>query len=272
MSWQALQWALDCDKHKSVAEWAVLIAYADHADKRGYSWPSKRFIASRCRLHHTSVARAIEALIARKLIFRTKKRRGNTGQVEVLRMPKSCWESGLICDTFKSPQSGHKASYKRRTSGLICDTNLDTDNHEPVSIDNTLGVASTSGAQTASDVSTAVLVEKYQYQNLNRPARDHPKWPEFADWCATQRDRYGNPGKPTEAGFWKWLCGQKPQWRNTPQPAPAEQKGYLLNGKFYTEEQADQLGRADTDLLVKFQPAVKRNGRVLKLDTPTLKA
>jgi hypothetical protein len=132
MSWQALRFALGCDKCDSTAERVVLIEYANHADHRGYTWPSKRFIGSRCRLHHETVARATDTLIAKKLIFRTKKRRGNTGQVEVFRMPKCTYESGLQTDASKSAQSVGKASGKRRVSGTLYDTNLEpiTMNHE----------------------------------------------------------------------------------------------------------------------------------------------
>jgi Helix-turn-helix domain len=131
VSWQALQFALRCDKHESTTERVVLIEYANHADDRGYTWPSKRFIASVCRLHHATVARATDALIAKKLIFRTKKRRGNTRQVEVFRMPKCTYESGLQSDASKSTQSVGKASHKRRISGLLYDTNLEPSNQEP---------------------------------------------------------------------------------------------------------------------------------------------
>ena len=46
MSWQALRLALNCDKPESTAERVVFIEYANHADDRGYSWPSLKFIAS----------------------------------------------------------------------------------------------------------------------------------------------------------------------------------------------------------------------------------
>lgn len=266
MSWQALQWALDCDKYESVTEWAVLIALADHADKRGYTWPSKKFIALRCRLHHASVARAISALIAGKLIFRTKKRRGKTGQVEVFRMPKSCWESGLKSEASKAAQSGHKASHKVRTRCLKSETNLDTDNQEPISSDNTLRVASTSGKQTNTAVSV-FFPEGYQYQKLpDQPARDHIKWPEFAAWCRTKRNRKGQPGTPTETGFWKWLCGQTPQWRNKVSKL-APETGCVLDGKFLTQLEAEARAKDDPTLLDqgKFRKAIRRNGKIIIL-------
>lgn len=204
---------------------------------------------------------ATDTLIAKKLIFRTKKRRGNTSQVEVFRMPKSCWGSGLKSDASKSPQSVGKASHKRRTSGLICDTNPDTDNLKPISNDNTLGVASTTGVQPNGEVSD-FLVEKYQYQKPNGIARDHVKWPEFAAWCRTKRDKHGQPGVPTEEGFWKWQCGQKPQWRNKVK-SWVEEDGYELHGKFYPTHQANQLALSDPNVVLKFREATRRNGRVV---------
>lgn len=267
MSWQALQFALRCDKQESTTERVVLIEYANHADDRGYTWPSKRFIASVCRLHHATVARATDALIAKKLIFRTKKRRGNTRQVEVFRMPKCTYESGLQSDASKSTQSVGKASHKRRISGLLYDTNLDTDNHESISTDNALGVASTAGGQLNSELSKS-LVEKYQYQKQNQIARDHVKWPEFAGWCRSKRDKRGLPGAPTEEGFWKWLCAQKPQWRNKVKER-FEESGYVLNGKWLTADEANHLGRENPQLLTKFRAAVKRNGKIIAGDSAT---
>jgi len=96
------------------------------------------------------------------------------------------------------------------------------------------------------------LDEVYQYQKQLRSARDHVKWPEFSEWCHSKR------GAPTEEGFWKWLGGQKPQWRNR-RKERFEEKGYVLDGKFLTEAQANQLGRENPDYLTRFRKAVKRN-------------
>jgi hypothetical protein len=93
------------------------------------------------------------------------------------------------------------------------------------------------------------------YQNQNQPVQSHVKWPEFTAWCRSKG------GQPTEAGFWKWLCGQKPQWRNKVRK-DFDETGYVLDGKFLTPDEANRLGTADPDQLVKFQPAVKRDGKI----------
>ncbi len=41
----------------------VLLAIADHADDAGRAWPSFARLAERCRMHRSSVARAIRQLI-----------------------------------------------------------------------------------------------------------------------------------------------------------------------------------------------------------------
>ena len=256
MSWQALKFALDCEKCKSVCEKIVLIEYANHADDRtGYSWPSLKFIASIWHSHPTRLRRARESIIAKKLLFRTKKRSGPTHQNKVFRMPKCTYERGSQSTPLKKTKGDTKGVRKGDERGSQSPTNPDTDNPKPISTDNTLRVTSTTGVQPNGEVSKS-LDEVYQYQKQNRSARDHVKWPEFSQWCYSKR------GAPTEEGFWKWLCGQKPQWRNR-RKERFEEKGYVLDGKFFTEAQANQLGRENPDCLTRFRKAVKRNKRII---------
>ena len=88
------------------------------------------------------------------------------------------------------------------------------------------------------------------------PAQDQIKWPEFAQWCCSKG------GTPTETGFRKWLCGQKPQWRNKIRQKPGGEEGYELNGKFFTLEQANQRGVKNPELIEKFRKATKRDGKI----------
>jgi len=81
------------------------------------------------------------------------------------------------------------------------------------------------------------------------------KWPEFAAWCRSKR------GTPTESGFWKWLRGQKPQWRNKVQQN-FDVEGYKLDGKFLTVDEANQMGRENPELLTKFRKATKRGDKI----------
>jgi hypothetical protein len=93
------------------------------------------------------------------------------------------------------------------------------------------------------------------YQNHNQPARSHVKFAEFAAWCRR------NGGQPTEKGFGKWLCGQKPQWRNKVSK-DFDAEGYELNGKFFTAEEANRMGREDYKLLAKFRRATKHGDKI----------
>ena len=86
------------------------------------------------------------------------------------------------------------------------------------------------------------------------------KWPEFVAWCRSKG------GKETESGFWKWLCGQKPQWRNKVRQ-DLHDNGFELNGKFYTRHEAEQLAVRDPELITKFRKAVKRDGQIQILST-----
>jgi len=42
----------------------------------------------------------------------------------------------------------------------------------------------------------------------------------------------------------------------------SEETGYTLDGKFFTDEQANQMGRENHDLLTKFRKAVNRDGKI----------
>jgi len=123
---QALEWAWHCNKVESTAEWVTLVSYAKHCDERGYSGVSVRNIASTSHLHHSTVSQARDRLISARLLHETKKRRGQTRQTKVYRLPKTAWESGLQTDALKNQkrrESVGKASGKRRESGLQTDTN-----------------------------------------------------------------------------------------------------------------------------------------------------
>jgi hypothetical protein len=65
---------------------------------------------------------------------------------------------------------------------------------------------------------------------------------------------------PTEDGFWKWLLGQKLYWRDKVKPRD-HIDGYLLDGKFYTAEEANRMGRENPDLLTKFRRGIKKGDK-----------
>jgi hypothetical protein len=68
-------------------------------DERGYSGVSVRNIASTWRLHHGTVSLARDRLISARLLHKSKKRRGQTRQTKVYKLPKIAWESGLQTDS-----------------------------------------------------------------------------------------------------------------------------------------------------------------------------
>jgi len=75
---RALQWAYD-QNDLGVTAKAVLVTLAMHANDQGYSWPGVERIASTWGMDRETVRRQIEALLGRRMIHRTKKRRGSTG-------------------------------------------------------------------------------------------------------------------------------------------------------------------------------------------------
>jgi helix-turn-helix protein len=100
------------------------------------------------------------------------------------------------------------------------------------------------------------VFEGYQ----NQPVQNHVKWPEFAAWCRSKG------GTPSENGFWKWLLGQKPQWRNRVKQV-VEEPGYVLDGQFLTAEEANRRGVESPALLTRFRKAVKRGGKIIVDET-----
>src|SRR4029453_12858672 len=136
-----------------------------------------------CHLHRTTVARAVKALLVRRAIYETKKRRGTSGQVKVYRMPKITYESGLKSDTSSKGQSVAQVSYKCRTSVANKTTNLDPDNREPnISDSKALGNSLAEGVNKLPAQESKSFSGSYQ---------NHIKWGEFASWCEKK------DGKPT---------------------------------------------------------------------------
>jgi hypothetical protein len=117
---QALVWAWHCDKINSTAERAVLVSYAKHCDKRGYSGVSVRNIASTWHQHRITIARARDRLISARFLHKTKKRRGQTRQTKVYRLPKIAWESGLKSNPLKKAK-GRERVEKVSHKGCIKD-------------------------------------------------------------------------------------------------------------------------------------------------------
>lgn len=149
---------------------------------------------------------------------------------------------------------------KSRERVAQCDLNdgmMEQSSNELITLGNSTPSASSNGK-------SGFVSEGHQHQSQS--ARDHIKFPEFAEWCHSKRDRRGNPGIPTDAGFWKWLLGQRPQWRNKVRQNPDGKEGYVLDTKFFTNAEATQLGLKDPKVIEKFRKAVlRRNGQIKTL-------
>ena len=82
INFRAVQWAYEQDGLGVTAK-AVLVTFAMHANEHGYTWPGVDYIASRWGMDRKTVRRQIEVLLVRRMICRTKKTRGATGQVTI---------------------------------------------------------------------------------------------------------------------------------------------------------------------------------------------
>ena len=225
------------------------MTFAMHANERGYTWPGVERIASAWGMDRDTVRRQIEALLVRRKIYRTKKRRGATGQVKVYRLPKITYESGRKCRPFANEESGGKARDKRGISGGKSTPNIDNNrtqkkNHDMAACNSMPDASGNDSAKSGSSFFE-------EYQNQNQPVQNQVKWPEFVAWCR----RKG--GQPTEKGFWTWRGKQKPQWRNKVKQS-FDQTGYVLHGQFLTVEEANRMGKENPELLTQFRKATKR--------------
>ena len=257
----AIKWAYDQEGLPVTAK-AVLMALAMHANERGYTWPGVERIASAWGMDRETVRRQIGALLVTRKIYPTKKRRGATGQVRVYRLPKIIWGSGGKCRSFGNDGSGGKAGDKRGISGGKSAPNNDNDittnkYHDVIkALGNSIPFAPANG----SPKSVCSFFEGHQ--NQNQPVQHHVKWLEFAAWCRSKG------ATPTESGFWKWLVGQKPQWRNKLKQS-FDQTGYVLHGKFLTVEEANRMGRENPELLTQFRKATKIGDKIHVIDSPS---
>jgi hypothetical protein len=233
---------------------AVLLTFAIHANERGYTWPGVDYVASTWSMDRKTVRRQIEQLLVRRRIYRTKKRRGSTGQVKVYRLPKVTYESGGKCTRSGTNGSGAKESPKSPPRGCKFPPNNGMMEQRTKNHDKGRAVRnSITGASSNAESGESIFVGSYH--NQNQPAQNHVKWAEFAAWC------HSKGGQPTEAGFWKWLLSQKPQWRHRVKPT-SEETGYTLGSKFFTRERANQIGSENPDLLTKFRRAVRRGSKI----------
>jgi hypothetical protein len=252
---RAVQWAYAQERLTTTSK-AVLMTFAIHADQRGYTWPGVDHIATKWGMDRKTVRRQIESLLVRRMIRRTNKKRGATGQVKVYRLPKITYERGGKYTPFENEQRVPKESHKSPISGGEFPPNNIIINKEERRISDQ-GTAKTYGnsiPNTSRNTSDSFSSGSHQYQNV--PARDHRKWLEFAAWC------HSKGGTPSEKGFWSWLCKQKPQWRNKIRQNPAGEEGYDLDGKFYPADEANRMAEKNSELALKFRKAIKRNGKI----------
>jgi hypothetical protein len=101
--------------------------------------------------------------------------------------------------------------------------------------------SSLTGAQPNANGLSSFFVEE---SGSLSPAENEQR-KEFAEWC------HREGGKPTQKGFETWKASQA-----------EKNKGYVLNGKFFTRKKANELAKKDPNLALKFKPAIFRGNKV----------
>jgi hypothetical protein len=165
---------------------------------------------------------------------------------------------------LSQPQRNQNTTHKQPPSFLGETASRQPSNNHPVTIQQPLtnkerrkegnnDDSKAVGSLLAGEV--AKIVAKSS-ESFSGPYQNHIKWPEFARWCGKKN------GQPTAEGFTTWLLKQKPEWRNKVK-AVSDERGYVLDGKFYASDEANQLAKSQPHLIEKFRPAVRRDGRIL---------
>ena len=155
---------------------------------------------------------------------------------------------------FESDPSGDRAWHKRSISGGEFPPNNEYDRiRNKISDSKALGSSLADGEGDTRLKSSPVFSGSYQ---------NHIKYPEYAARCRSQG------GSPTAKGFDTWLRKQKPHWRNKVK-AVLEESGYVLDGRFYTSEEANRRSASDFNLILKFRRAIRRDGKIEIIEKPS---
>jgi hypothetical protein len=249
---RALQWAYEQDlADLGRCSKVVLISLAIHANPAGYTWPGIRFIADKWGMDRETVRRQIHALVVKRLIYRTKKRRGATGQVRVYRLPKITYGSGGESHPFEADGRDANARDKRWIKdGESIPNNIDKGKKKKQ-----IRTSSSSSSSCSALANGESGVFAKPSSSVSEGYQNHIKYPEYADWCRSQR------GFPTAKGFETWLGKQKPEWRNKVK-AVSDENGYVLDSKFFTAEEANRRAMSNSDLILKFRRAIRCNGKI----------
>jgi len=223
INFRAVQWAYEQDGLGVTAK-AVLVTFAMHANEHGYTWPGVDYIASRWGMDRKTVRRQIEVLLVRRMICRTKKTRGATGQVKVYRLPKLTYESECKSTPLENDQSGAKESLKSPIRGGKFPPNIGIMNKEKKSDDTRARETGTLPATTTTTSSSVLSLEE---------AKKHPLWKQFNAYCESKG------GSPTLQGFNTWLAKQtRPKAKSKSSPASSNGAKEPLPPKISDEELA----------------------------------
>jgi len=263
---KAVAWAFETDKVHSKEERAVLLSLAAPADERGYTWPGKGNMASTWFMHHETVANVIKALLVRRALFPTKKRRGDTRQVEVYRLPKCARSSYERC-LQTEPSANDKDSPKVRErfgKGIFKPTGT----KEQGIKNNSEKKAEDDSLLSLGNGPLAVPIGSF-FSSLASPKEERQE----PAWFYEIRGMY--PGTTVDKDLKQieeWARKNRKEFnrdlalnalRRNPPKKPGQSDGYVYQGKFIGNKKANALAIKDPILLLNAKRAIRHaNGRV----------
>jgi hypothetical protein len=267
MSWinlAALNYALEYDA-ESKDQRIVLFELAYHSDDRGYTWPSTKGIAIRWRMDRETVRSQIKALIVKRAIFHTKKRRGDTRQIKVYRMPKFTWASG----SQTAPLSGGEETAKgRQRGGEGVAKPPRTRNKEEGTKNNPEKRAKGNSLSSLGNGPLAGSLTSFldSFSSSSKEEMQEPTWHDEI------RGMY--PGTTVDKDLkqieeWARKKGKKVTRelvlnalnRNPPRK-PGQSDGYVYHGKFIENKKANALAIKNPELLLTAKRAIRLGGRI----------
>jgi len=221
----------------------LLFSLATYCDGKGICWPGNEELVKITRKSERTIRRMLSELKEDGEIdvLTPGTGRGQKRKISLRRYAKP--DKAMTA----KPDKAMSCLNRPRSLGKTSRNSHDNSQEQPYQ------ALSDSTPPTSSNGESEKRVVK-DYQNQDTPAQDHVKWPEFAAWCRSKG------GTPNQDGFWKWLCGQKPQWRNK-RRSDFDEHGYTLDGKFLPAHVANAMAARNPELATKFVRAIKRDGR-----------
>jgi hypothetical protein len=261
MSWQAQKWAWRQNIRPASVKF-VLLAYADHANDDGYSWPSKELIASDTGLDIKTVAGALGAILVRRVLTRAKTRSGKTGRVLGLRFPKSC--RVITPKTVGLKRTPNPPAILQQSSSNPTNLGSVTRNQEPGTNPEKRAEGSSLPSLGNGPLAGSLTSFLDSFSSSSKEEIQEPTWHDEI------RGMY--PGTTVDKDLKQieeWARKKRKKFtrdlalnalRRNPPKKPGQHDGYVYHGKFIGNREANAFALKNPELLLNAKRAIRHVG------------